>query len=314
MTGLSALILATLAYSDIFDYPLTAKEISRWLVGSTNWDNKDKSKLADVSLSNIETELKLLLQAKKVESYRVTKTIFYFLPGRQSIINIRKICLHYSKDKWQIAQKAALVLRRLGWIKMVGVTGALAMDNCQEGDDVDLLIITSKGRLWLTRPLAILALRLSGLKVRRYGDTNVKNKLCPNMFIEEGDFLIKQHNLYTAHEVAQTKPIVNKNGSFGLFIKTNSWVSNYLPNSRLSYGEKKPSRRRCLVNILTSLLTLLNRFAYRLQCRYMNLKRTNETITLSQVYFHPEMLSDKIKNSFLTRLTTINRIAVGRIE
>ena len=71
----------------------------------------------------------------------------------QARINREKI----SEKKFLIAKKAARILFKIPTIKFVGVTGSLAMMNANENSDIDLMIITSRGTLWLSR-LVILVL------------------------------------------------------------------------------------------------------------------------------------------------------------
>ena len=71
------------------------------------------------------------------------------ITGRKSITRIKREQI--SKKKLQIARKAAKILGKISTVRFVGVTGALAMFNANIDSDIDLLIITSKNRLWLTR-------------------------------------------------------------------------------------------------------------------------------------------------------------------
>src|SRR3989338_3671881 len=92
-------ILKTLAYFDIFDYPLTLVEIWKWLYVENN---------RSASLSEVRQSLAQL--AGRVE----TKNGFWFLPGRSGIIQTRL-------ERDSIAEKNRLWLTRLlavGWLKL----------------------------------------------------------------------------------------------------------------------------------------------------------------------------------------------------
>ena len=61
---------------------------------------------------------------------------------------------------------------KVSGMKMVAITGSLAMDNADLDADIDFLIVTEPGRLWVCRAM-IAALGLSA---------GHKNHLCFNFF------------------------------------------------------------------------------------------------------------------------------------
>ncbi|HUV42806.1 MAG TPA: hypothetical protein VMY36_02755 [Patescibacteria group bacterium] len=203
-------ILKTLAYADIFDYPLKEGEILKFL-------------MADSSLPlKIDQELeKSSLVAKKGD--------FYFLRGGETIVPLRKKRRKQSQEKMKIAKKVMAWLKLIPAIKMIAVTGALAMENSDKEDDIDLLFVTTKNRLWLSRGLVVIFLRLTGF----YRQPNqIKNKICPNMFLDEDHLSLpkKERDLFSAHEVCQLKPLWDKDKTYQQFIKKNLWVKQFLPN------------------------------------------------------------------------------------
>ena len=50
------------------------------------------------------------------------------------------------------------------------------------------------------------------------------------MFLDESDLLIRDRNIYTAHEICQMKLLWDRNGTYRKFIRVNSWIREYLPN------------------------------------------------------------------------------------
>ena len=89
----------TVAYADIFDYPLTGTEVRRWMIFGTKKINKNKK--------------------------------YFFLKGRERIVKIREERAIYQAEKWQIARKAAQLLSKIPTVQLVGVTGGLAMNNAR---------------------------------------------------------------------------------------------------------------------------------------------------------------------------------------
>jgi len=208
-------ILATLSYSDIFDYPLTKEEIWKWLIPGGNL----KSQIS---------KLKIAAQNSKLVQ---EKNGFYILKGREKLVELRREREEWSRKKLKLAEKVAGILRLIPWVKLIGVTGALAMNNSKEDDDIDLLIITAKNRLWLTRLFSVLLVELTG-KRRRPGDKVIKDKICLNMLLDESHLSIpeKERDLFSAHEVCQMKPLWEKERTYQQFLKANQWSQEFLPN------------------------------------------------------------------------------------
>lgn len=206
-------ILRTLAYADVFDYPLKKEEIYRFLISSIKYQ-----------VSSVSQALKGLPQISQEEG-------FLFLKGREKIVAVRKKREKESQKKLAIAQRTGRWLRLIPFIKMVAVTGALAMKNSQRKDDVDLLIVTSKNRLWLTRLLTVFLIEIVARR-RRPGDKEFANKICLNMFLDKDHLSVpeKEQDLFSAHEVCQMKVLWEKDETYQKFLKENQWVKRFLPN------------------------------------------------------------------------------------
>lgn len=204
-------ILRTLAYADIFDYPLTEQEISQFLIS--------------------ELPQKILGLPQGVTQ----RSGLYFLKGREKIVAIRKKREKWSQDKLKIAERVAKWLKLIPTIKMVAVTGALAMNNADRDDDIDLLIVAAKNRLWLTRLLTVFLVELVARR-RRPGDPpaggRVRDKICLNMFLDENHLAMLQNerDLYAAHEVCQLKPLWSRNNGYQRFLAANLWSQKFLAN------------------------------------------------------------------------------------
>lgn len=274
-------VLHTLAYADIFDYPLKKSEVWRWLISPTS-----------LSLPKIQVILKDLTADKTLE----TSGGYYFFPGREKIVKTREKREKQAQKKLEIAQNTADKLKRLPWIKMVGITGALAMDNADEDDDIDLMIITSPNRLWLTRLLIILLSPILGIQRRKPKDQEVKNKICFNLFLDENHLKISPENLFSAHEVCQVKPILNKDQTYERFLFENRWVKKFLPNAI------KINNSKSQVIYHSRFFDLTEKLVFRIQYLYMKPKITQERISFHQAFFHPRDLSGEIEKKLKEKL------------
>lgn len=284
---LSDSILSTLAYHDIFDYPLNLEEVKNLLI-----QNKSET-------SSIKKTLKALTESKRVGE---SKGLFY-LRGRKKIVEIRGKRTTYSKDKYKKAKFYLSILKNIPSVKLIAITGALAMNNSTKNDDIDLLIVTAKKTLWTTRFLANLVLLPYK---RKPSSKKQKDKACLNVFINESNLHIKEKNLYTAHEMAQLVPLFERNRAYLKFIKANNWIQEYLPSWKPEFSEEqsKVSSIQKLVSLLLIPVYLLptERLFRSLQLSYMKSKITTEKIGNNQLFFHPSNTQTRVLEKYEKKL------------
>jgi len=251
-------------YADIFDFPLKGDELKRWELRTKDLEPRTK-------------DLKLIKR----------KEDFYFLKEKEKIVEFRKKREKCSENKIRLARKIAGLLKIIPTIKMVGITGALAVKNADLDDDIDFLIVTSAKALWRTRLLTTLLVELTGKRRHPY-DKNFKDKVCLNMFIDENHLAVpkRERNIYTAHEVAQLKPLWERDSTYLKFLSANSWVKNYLPNAIGEFRTKDLGLRTKLKT--NNYFLLLEKFFKNFQLWYMRKRKTTEKISDVQIMFHPE--------------------------
>ncbi len=270
-------ILKTLHYADIFDYPLKFEEIHKYLV--------------EPLTANVLKEVLSLITADNKLAYAGK---FYCLPGREEIIKVRQQREKWSGPKLEKAQRIANVLKFIPWVKLIGVTGALAVENSEEDDDIDLMIITASQRLWLTRGLVVSFLLLT----RQYRrPRNIKDMLCPNLLLSEALIEFPDHDLFTAHEIVQMKPIYDRGNTYQQFLQANSWVKSFLPNWALDAGVVPQQFN----NLTIQPFDLLEKLAYKLQLKFMESKKTIETTTPSAICFHPNDIRQQVLKEYQKR-------------
>ncbi len=206
MQKLEQAILDTVAYADVFEYPLTQAEIHHFLIGY-------RASPYEVSqaLQNLESHPGLLAR----------KHGYYVLPGRAGLVAIRQRRQAVADCLWPKAIHYGRWISKLPFVRMVAVTGSLAMSNTDPGADLDYLVVTRAGRLWLTRAMVILVVRWAA----RQGIT-----LCPNYILSEQALDIPEQNLFTAHELVQMV-LVSGARTFAQMKRLNPWVETYLPNA-----------------------------------------------------------------------------------
>jgi hypothetical protein len=209
--SVKAAVLCTLAYADLFDYPLTSAEVHRYLVG-------------------VEADLPAVdgwLNNGRTPGCLVRSGAYFALSGREEIVDIRRARAGAAAELWPVAVRYAEAIARLPFVRMTAVTGALAVDNAEPGDDVDYLIVTAPDRLWLCRAMII---HFVVKPAERQGIT-----LCPNYLLSERALAGFDHNLFTAHEIVQMVPVTG-HGTYRRICQLNGWAARFLPNA---YGHPR---------------------------------------------------------------------------
>ncbi len=267
-------ILKTLEYSAIFDYPLSKAQLREYLQGKYTWTEFEKA-------------LRDLLKTKQIKNrgniYKLRNHSKY-VSWRQRQKHTRKLQKKYSK----ILRK----LEKIPWIQLIAFSGSIAASNPTPGDDVDILIITTPRRLWLTRPLVDMYIKSWKLYPKN-GD--YKNKICPNIMLttKKLEWDIKEQNVFTANEIARLTPILSRNNVYERFLAKNRWVNKFLPQFPIQEFQTK-QRGQLLPNILD----FLNILAFLAQRIYMAPKKTREIATLNLIHFKKHDNKGRILDKF----------------
>ena len=199
-------VLRTVLYSDLFDYALTPAEIARYLIGCA-------ATLAQVQAA-LDNSIWLNERVTQVEGYVVAR-------GREALVRRRLDRSRTSDRLWVRARRLTHILGLLPFVRMIGVTGALAMNNASATDDIHVMIVTAPDRVWLTRALAV-GLVYAG---KLFGDT-----LCPNYVISERVLALENHSLFVAHEFSQMVPVYGFD-VYARLVCANEWIATWLPNA-----------------------------------------------------------------------------------
>ena len=277
-------LYATVAYADVFDYPLTEDDLYYWSVRKIPRKN---------------------LRSHAVPGVR-QRSYLLFLKGRQEILPTFVERERASRKKWEIARAVAHVLQYIPSIFLVGVTGGLAVNNAAAEDDIDLFFITAKKTMWITRFLVILVLDVMG-KRRKPDDTEFTNKICVNMFMSEEAMTVVKHerDLFSAHEVLQMEPLWSRKNTYWRFLQANAWVKEFLP---VAWGIKNVGRNQhpkishWWTRSSRKVLRLFEIPVKTLQLWHMSTRRGDEVIKEGVLRFHPKDARIWIKSEFEKRL------------
>ncbi len=199
-------ILKTVLYADIFDYPLSLGELHHYLIG------------ANATLA----EVRSALASDGLRARLICRHGYYALRDRPGLVPERLRRRERSARLWRRVRAWSRWLGAVPFVRMVAVTGALAMDNAPaDDDDVDVLLVTRPGRVWLARALSlvlVVAGRLTGLR------------LCPNYVLSSAALEQAPRDLYIAHELAQMVPLSGRDW-YAALRAANAWTHAYLPQA-----------------------------------------------------------------------------------
>jgi hypothetical protein len=205
---LDAAIMRTILYADVFDFAMTPAEIHHYLI-------HDQPVTREQVAAALTASPDLRQHLTQRDGY-VAQT------DHASLIALRQEREALAAAQWARAVAWSRWLARLPFVRMVALTGALAMRNpSAPDDDIDYLVVTGEGRVWLARGLAILIVRVGRLR----GVT-----LCPNYVLAENALAQSRRDLYIAHEVAQAHPFYGHE-IYAALRDANRWLTVYLPNA-----------------------------------------------------------------------------------
>ncbi len=211
---LSQAIRATVAYADVFGFPLDRIEVHRDLIGLS------------ASSADVDCAIDALLEAHVL----VSDGPFVGLPGRSGFAALRCERQQNAARLWPLAWRYGRLIGVIPFVRMVAITGSLAADNPDAAADLDYLIVTAPGRLWTARALTIGLVRLA----RRAG-----RRVCPNYLLSTRALALEHDDLYTAHELVQAVPITGAEIYTRLRL-ANRWLDRWLPNRLPTIGGGAP--------------------------------------------------------------------------
>ena len=212
-------IYTTIAFFNIFDFPPTLDEIIYYSMRL----KRDKEYVNDFLRGN----------ALIGEQYG-----YYFIFGRQNIVDIRKERAQINDDYWMKARKYLPFLQMVPFIKLAAVCNNLSFNNCKSNSDIDVFIITEKGRLFTARTLSTFLFMLIGIKRNK---AKTAGRFCLSFYVSEdgmnlNKMAIKPFDVYLDYWFRSLKPVFFEKETLREFYKINEWSTGRFCN----WGIKEP--------------------------------------------------------------------------
>ncbi len=225
-------IIATLAYFDLFNYPLTRAEVYLFLKTKYNYESFDEG-------------LKCLLIGGLIYQFDT----FYTLKNDHHLAVRRIEGNKKAADLIKIAEKVGNILIRFPYVRGIAISGSLSKNFADEDSDIDLFIITAKNRLWIARTIMHCFKKLTFL-------VNKEHYFCMNYYIDEQQLEIPEKNIYTAIEIGTLIPLQG-DIVFEKFYAANLWTRNFLPNKHMRIASAKPVKTSFIKMLFEWLLSNL---------------------------------------------------------
>ncbi|MDP1629357.1 MAG: nucleotidyltransferase domain-containing protein [bacterium] len=212
-------ILRTIVFYDILGLPLTGFEIYKYLIGNKELRIKNK----ELKFSDI---LETLDKSDFLKGKIGGREGFYFLRGKDYLVEERIEKQKLADLKWKKLRRAAKFFWVLPFLKTVLVTGSFALGNVKPRSDFDVLVAARHGRIWTLRFLATILFYFFGI---RRSAKKIKDRICLSHYVSDRALQIRCRNIYEAQYYARAFPLLEvEPGFYFRFCRENYWIGDYL--------------------------------------------------------------------------------------
>nr|WP_294794417.1 hypothetical protein [uncultured Mucilaginibacter sp.] len=259
-------ILATLAYFDMFNYPLVSSEIYLFLRNKYQPNDFDNA-------------LRELVSNRLLFRFGV----FYSLKNDHANIERRRNGNKKADDLIKVAERVGDILIKFPYVRGIAISGSLSKNFADDHSDIDLFIITSANRLWLARTLMHLFKKLTYL-------VNKQDCFCMNYYIDEKQLEIAEKNIYTAIEIVTLIPLQGDT-IIEKFYAANTWTHQHLPNKTMRVSTAKPLKFNAFKQLIEAAFN--NRLGNALDNLLMKItaKRWMKKTQLNKVNAHGSVMA-----------------------
>jgi hypothetical protein len=195
-------VVRTVAYAALFQAPLTRERLHRMLM--------------DVRLDP--RALQETLADPWVRARVEVSGDLVYPRGRGDWVEARHVRRLETERLLQRHRRALALVVRCPFVRLAGLSGACAHDNATDGD-VDLFLVTRRGRAWAVYLALIVASRLLG----------VRRTLCINYLVDESELALSEQDVFTASELAGLRPLAGPE-AYHRLVQANEWAGAWFPN------------------------------------------------------------------------------------
>ncbi len=214
--------------------PLTLIELWKFLVrdsGEFESSTSAHGELVEVptlenrtaSVAEVVKALELLVLNNEV----VERFGYYTIEAHRDLIEKRWRGYSYGVWREKRIRRFSKGLAYIPFVRGVALAGSQALGLQRKESDIDVLIITLPGWLWLPRTLITAYFQFLG--IRRHG-AYIANRVCLNHYVSAPKRMLQGRNWYTAIEYAKLRPLSGA-GWVANFQHVNlDWIRIFFPN------------------------------------------------------------------------------------
>ncbi len=199
-----AAILRTVLYSSLFEYPLTLDELRRSLLQCAQSE-------ADI--------LRTYAASPRLQQSIELRDGVFFPKGRSAWLGQRRRREVRSLAFLRRHEPLLRVIAALPFVRLVALSGSLAVLNADRRADLDLFVITKGRHAWMT---TLLVVTLSKLVGRR-------RIVCLNFVMSDERMTVEQTDLFTANQMIHLRPVAGRE-TYDAFLRANPFVLRFYPN------------------------------------------------------------------------------------
>lgn len=278
-TEISRAVIETVAYFDVFDYPLTYPELYHYLWRSPN------------------TTLEETIQTAKQLTQLVEQGGFVMFHDRTHLPAIRQQHYVESELKWNKRRWFIRLLSYLPGVEAIFIVNTFSYHNVRPDSDIDLLIIARSNAIWATRFYTTLLAKFANMRPKPH---KTKDAVClsfyatPTGLPKLATLRRDDNDALEAYWLAQAMPVYDPYGC-AQPMANGKWLKTVLPNNQPVVQHRNRSIQQTWLHIICHTLgrvVLWNRLLKKLQLWVMPkpLKQLSGPLETGVVVFNDDIL------------------------
>ncbi len=240
-------IARAITFFDIFDHPLTDRELFEYL-----YRPPLRPKISFQEF---------VLQTREFVDSHIARTHgMWHLRGREHLLDTHSERSVYIHEKLKKLTRAARLMPYIPFVRSVFVCNTFAFNSADRTSDVDVFIIVKSGHMWTARICTTIALSLCGI---RRTHTKVKDRICLSFYIADralniSKFQIKD-DVYLSYWLWTLIPVYDPDDLSDSILRANqellspfSLNSRYIePTLHIPFDKRSP--KKAIVQMIESL-------------------------------------------------------------